>query len=104
MHVHTSHWCYSVHLLNYAHNNKHTGTHDAIHDIFTTIAWNVDFHVGRKQLYALPSTTFHSARRQVNIVITKIGIHTLIDVVFANWTRMDYFVNPTKPKDLLFPK
>ncbi len=34
-----------IHLLCCAHGNEHTKTHDAIYNTFTTIAWNVGFHV-----------------------------------------------------------
>ncbi len=33
----------------------------------------------------------NSSRRQVDIVFTKDGIHTLVDVVIANLTQMDLF-------------
>jgi len=35
-----------VHLLHYTHDNERMGTHDAICDIFATIAQDVVFHVG----------------------------------------------------------
>jgi len=57
-------------LLHCTHGNEHIGTHDAVHDTFVAIAQDVDFHVGRKQLHALPSTTLHSSRRWVDIVFT----------------------------------
>jgi hypothetical protein len=60
------------------------GTHDVIRDIFTTIAQDVNFHVGQKQVHALPSTTFHSSCQQVNIVLTKYGIYTLANVIIAD--------------------
>jgi hypothetical protein len=47
--------------------------------------------MGQKQLHALPSNMFNSSRRQVNIVLNKDGIHTLIDVVIANLIRADLF-------------
>ncbi len=37
-----------IHLLCCAHNNECTKTHDAICDTFVAIAWDVNFHVGRK--------------------------------------------------------
>jgi hypothetical protein len=73
-----------IHLLCCVHGNERIGTHDAIHDTFATIARNVGFHMGQKQLLTLPSTTFNSSRRQINIVLTKDGIFTLVDIVIAN--------------------
>jgi hypothetical protein len=35
-----------IHLLRCVHSNECTRTHDAIHDIFATIAQDVGFHVG----------------------------------------------------------
>ncbi len=43
----------------------------------------------RKQLYALPWTTFNSFCRQINIVFTKDDICTLVDIVIAYPTWMD---------------
>jgi hypothetical protein len=40
-----------------------------------------------KQLHALPSTMFHSSRRGVDIVFTKDGICTLVDVVIVDPTQ-----------------
>ncbi len=75
-----------IHLLHCAHGNERIGTHDAIHNSFVAIAWNVSFHMGWKQLYALPSTTFNSFRWWIDIVFTKDGIHTLVDIVIADPT------------------
>jgi hypothetical protein len=44
------------------------------------------FHVSRKQLHTLLSTTFHSFHQQVDIWFTKDGIHTLVIVVIADPT------------------
>jgi hypothetical protein len=49
------------------------------------------FHVGWEQLHVLPSTTFNSSCWQVDIVFTKIGIHTLTNVVIINPTWVDLF-------------
>jgi hypothetical protein len=65
------------------------GTHDAICNSFVAITLDVEFHVGRKQLHALPSTTFHPSCRQVDIVFTKDGICTPINVVIANPTQVN---------------
>jgi hypothetical protein len=65
-----------IHLLRYAHGNEHIRTHDVIHDTFVAIAWDVSFHMGREQLYVIPSTTFNSFRWRIDIVFTKYGICT----------------------------
>jgi hypothetical protein len=51
-----------IHFLHYAFGNERTKTHDAIHDTFATIMWDVGFHVGREQLHVLPSNMFNSFR------------------------------------------
>jgi hypothetical protein len=73
-----------------AHDNEFMGTHDANCDTFVIIAWDVDFHVQWKQLHLLTSTTFHSFRWQIDIMFTKDGIHTLVDVVIADpiWVNL----------------
>jgi hypothetical protein len=63
-----------IHFLCCVHGNKHIKTHDAICDTFVAITWNVSFHMGRKQLHVLPSTTFNSFRWWINIMFTKDGI------------------------------
>ncbi len=68
-----------IHLLRCVHGNERTETHDAIHDTFATITQNASFHMGQKQLPTLPSTTFNSSCRQVNIVHPKDGIFTLVE-------------------------
>ncbi len=90
-----------VHLLCCAHDNEHTGTHDVIRDTFAAIARNVIFHLGQKQLHTFPSTTFHSSRQQVDIMLTKDAIRTLIDLSLSIQHKRIYFVNHAQPKDLL---
>jgi hypothetical protein len=75
-----------VHLLLCVHDNECIGTHDAICNTFVAIAQDVSFHVGQKQLHALPSTTLNSFCQQVDIGFTKNEIHTLIDVVIIDST------------------
>ncbi len=78
-----------IHLLHCAYGNERMGTHDAIHDTFSTIMQDVNFHVGWKQLHALPSSTINSSCQWINIVLTKNGIHTLANIVIADPTWMD---------------
>jgi hypothetical protein len=81
----------NVHLLCYTHGNEHMGTHDAVHNTFAAIAWNINFHVGQKQLHTLPSTTFHSSHQWIDIVVTKNGIHILVNVVIVDPTWVNLF-------------
>jgi hypothetical protein len=78
-----------IHFLHHVHGNEHTGTHGVVHDTFATIVRNASFHVGWEQLHVLPSNTFNSSRRQVDIVLTKNDIRTLIDGVIIDPTRTD---------------
>jgi hypothetical protein len=73
-----------IHFLHCVHGKERTWIHDAVHDAFITIAWNVGFHMWSKQLHALPSTIINSTCQQVNIVLTKDDIHTLVDIVIVN--------------------
>ncbi len=45
----------------------------------------------KKQLYALPSTTFNSSCQRLDIVLTKDGIRTLIDIVIIDPTQTNLF-------------
>jgi len=70
-----------IHLLCCVHDNKCTRTHDVIYDTFVTIVQDIDFHVRWEQLHVSLSITFNSSHWQINIVLTKDGICTLVDVV-----------------------
>jgi hypothetical protein len=78
-----------IHFLCYVHGNELTWTHDAIHDTFVAIVWDVGFHVGQEQLHAFPLNTFNSSFQQIDIVFTKDGIHIIVDNVIANPTQSD---------------
>jgi hypothetical protein len=80
-----------IHLLCCAHGIERTKTHDAIHNTFATIVWDASFHMGQKQLHALPSTTFNSFCWRVDIMFTNDGIHTLVDVVITEPTQANLF-------------
>jgi hypothetical protein len=73
-----------IHLLRCVHGNEHIGTHDAICNTFVAIAQDASFHMGREQLHVLPSTTFNSFRQRIDIVLTKYGICTLVDIVITD--------------------
>jgi hypothetical protein len=81
-----------IHLLCCVHDNKCTRTHDVICDTFGTIVQDVDFHVRWEQLHVPPSNTFNSSCWQVDIVLTKDGIRTLVDDVNAKPTWVDLFL------------
>jgi hypothetical protein len=78
-----------IHFLHCVHDNKRTRTHDIIRDTFVAIAWNDGFHMGWKQLHAFLSITFNSSCLQINIVLTKDGIHILVDIVIVDSMRTD---------------
>ncbi len=76
-----------IHLLHCVHGNECTRTHDVICNTFAAIAWNVGFHMGQKELHVLFSTTFNSSCCQINIVLTKDGIHTLVNIIIIDPTQ-----------------
>jgi hypothetical protein len=80
-----------IHFLRCVRDNKRIGTHDAVYDTFGTIAWDVGFDMGWKQLHALFSTTFNCSHEQVNIVLTKDNICILADIIIVDSTRVDVF-------------
>ncbi len=61
---------------------------------------DVGFHVGREQLHALLPITFNFSYRQIDIVLTKDGIRTLVDVVIMIQHKQIYFPNFVQFKDL----
>jgi len=80
-----------IHFLCCALGNKRTKTHDAIHDTFTTIMWDVGFQMRWEQLHVLPSNMFNSFCRQIDIVLTKNGICTLVDIFIVDSTWANLF-------------
>jgi hypothetical protein len=80
-----------IHLLHCINGNECIGTHDVVWNTFVTIAWDVDFHVGQKQLHLIISIMFNSFCWWVGIVLTKDGIHTLADVVIINSIQTNLF-------------
>jgi hypothetical protein len=76
-----------IHFLHCVHDNKHIRTHDIIHDTFVAIVWDDGLHTGWKQLHAFLSITFNSFFLQTNIVLTKDGIHILVDIVIVDSMR-----------------
>jgi hypothetical protein len=91
-----------IHLLRCAHGNEHTRTHDAIHDTFVAVTWDVGFHVGRKQLHALLSNMFNSFRRSVDIVLTlKMAFAPQSTLSLPTQHERIYILDLAPPKDLL---
>jgi hypothetical protein len=89
-----------IHLLCYVHANECIGTHDVVHDTSVAIAQDVGFHVGWEQLHVLPSNMFNFFRQWINIVLTKDGICTLVDIVIVDpMCDQIYFPNLAPPKD-----
>jgi len=78
-----------IHLLRCVHGNEHTGTHDAIRNTFVAVVWDVSFHIGQKQLHALPSTTFNSFYWWIDILLTKEGNCTLANIVITDPMQVD---------------
>jgi hypothetical protein len=76
----------NIHFLCYVHGNERTKSHDVVHNTFATIAQNANFHVGQEKLHSFFSTTFNSFDWRIDIVFTKDGICTLVDVVITNST------------------
>lgn len=81
----------SIHFLCCAQVYERSETHDAVCDIFATIAQNVGIHMWQEQLHKLPLPTFNSFCQRINLVFTKNGIHTLVDVVIADSMHVDLF-------------
>jgi hypothetical protein len=89
--VHTSINPMGINLLCCIHGNECIGTHDVIRDTFAAIVWDVGFHVGQYQLHVLLSNMFNSSHWQIDIMFTKDGIRTLINIVVVDSTRVDLF-------------
>jgi hypothetical protein len=67
-----------IHLLECAHDNEHTWTHDAMRDVVALIAWEVSFQVVCEQLHMFLSfaqPTFHWCVNIMNKHIQKQGRH-----------------------------
>ncbi len=86
-------------LLHCPHGNEHTRTHDVIHDTFANIARDVGFHMGQEQLHEFFSTTFNLSYRQVDIVLTKDSILTLVEIVIIDPMRVDLLPDLAQLKD-----
>jgi hypothetical protein len=69
--------------LHNAHGNKRMGTHDVVRSTcnYYFHCANASFHMGQKQLHVLPLAMLNSFCQWINIVLTKNGICTLVDVV-----------------------
>jgi hypothetical protein len=47
------------------------------------------FYMGQEKLHVFPSIAFNSFNQWINIVLTKDGIHTLINIIIADQTWVD---------------
>jgi hypothetical protein len=75
-----------IHLLRCVHGNKRIETHDVIHDTLLPLCMMLTSMWGENNYMHFFSNMFNSSYRQVNIVLTKNGIHTLVDVVIVDPT------------------
>jgi hypothetical protein len=80
-----------IQLLCYTHCNECKWTHDVIHDTIVVIAQNDNFHVKQKQLHVFSSNMFSSFYWWFNIVLTKDEICTLVNIIIANATCVNFF-------------
>jgi len=78
-----------IHFLCCAHGNECMGTHDAIHNTFVIIVWDVGLYIGQEQLHALPLARLDSFCWWIKIVFTKDAIRTVIDIVITNPLHVD---------------
>jgi hypothetical protein len=69
-----------------AHGNEHIRTNDVVYNTFVTIVRDASFHMGWIQLHVFFSNMFNSSCWRIDIVLTKDGIRTLIDVVIIDPT------------------
>ncbi len=89
----------AIDLLCCVYGNESIRTHNVICDTFVAITRDASFHVGWEQLHVLPSTTFNSFRRWINIVFSKDGIHTLTELLLLTQHERIYFPSLTQFKD-----
>jgi hypothetical protein len=64
-------------------------THGVIHNAFVVIVQDVGLYMGQEQLHALLSAIFNTSCWWINIVLTKDGICTLVNIVIANAMFVD---------------
>ncbi len=77
-----------IHFLCCVHGHECIRTHDVVCDTFVTIVHDANFHLGRKWFHAFFKNMFNFSHWWINIVFTKDGICTLVDIVIADptWT------------------
>jgi len=69
------------------------GTHDAVRDVFATIAWSFGFHVAWERLYAFSLPTFNSSCWWVEIVLMKDEIRILPNWCYHCWFDACEFIS-----------
>jgi hypothetical protein len=63
---------------------KHIATHDAIQNIFASIAKDDGFRVSHEQTHVFSSTSVLSSHWHVNIVFATNGVCTLTHIIIIN--------------------
>jgi hypothetical protein len=86
-------WCQCGHTIDDLHihlfwcpcESEDTTTHDTLQDIITTIVLESASHVQMEVSHLFP----HPIRRRMNILITKDGFQTLMDVAIVDLAHID---------------
>ncbi len=73
-----------THLFYCSHGAEWIASHDTIQNAFASIVKNARFHVSCEQTHVLPPPSLQFSCRQVDIVLSTNGIHTLVDVVIVD--------------------
>jgi len=81
---------HGIHLVCCAHGGERIALHDAIRYAFAPIAKDARFHVFLKPNPCSSMPFLQSSSRRVNIVLSIDGIRTLVNVVIANPTQIDF--------------
>jgi hypothetical protein len=79
-----------IHLVCCAHGGERIASHDAIRYAFASIAKDARFHVFWKPNPCSSKPFFQYSSGRVNIVLSFVGIHTLVNVAIANPTQIDF--------------
>jgi hypothetical protein len=83
-----------IHLFRYVHGGERMNLPDVVWDAFVAIAKDTRFHVSQKPTTLNPcpfTPALQSSHYQVNIVLSVDGVHTLVEVVIIDITRVDCF-------------
>jgi len=86
-----------------AHGNECTHTHDAIHDVFASIAKEVGLHVAQEQLHVLPST-FQTSKCHVDIALSMCKVWMLGNIVMFYPTHANLLSWESSPQGFTISK